>query len=229
MIAAESSPKEARVLVLDNRDSFVFNLVDEFRTRGARVMTVRSGLSLESLDELQKELSPDLVVLSPGPGRPEDAGITLEWLRTDPAVPVLGICLGHQALAVAAGGEVSTAARPVHGEAYWVTLAPDPLFAGVGETLKAARYHSLVVTRVPSSMRVIATCQQGDHTLVMALRHQTRCRVGFQFHPESILTPHGRVLLHRFLDEACAYRRTHLTESHLRSDPVEDQNDKVAR
>lgn len=207
-----------RLLVLDNRDSFVFNLVDEFRTRGASVTTLRSNLPLSMLESALEDLEPDLVVLSPGPGRPEDAGVMVEWLRRDPTVPVLGICLGHQALAVAAGGEVGRAPRPVHGEADRIRLSEDPVFRGVGATLKAARYHSLVVTRVPPTMRVIATAEQDGVSLVMALRHETRCRVGLQFHPESILTPRGRGLLHRFLDEARAFVRGNHATTMARGD-----------
>ncbi|HXV60345.1 MAG TPA: aminodeoxychorismate/anthranilate synthase component II [Vicinamibacteria bacterium] len=190
-----------RVLVLDNRDSFVFNLVDEFRSRGARVETLRTSLSLEELESHLVKMAPHLVVLSPGPGRPEDAGIMLRWLETDPTVPVLGICLGHQALAVAAGGTVDPAPAPVHGRSERIVVSADePLFELLAPSFHAARYHSLVVSRVPDSMKVIATTADGN--LVMALRHRERCRVGLQFHPESILTPSGRQILWRFLDEA---------------------------
>jgi anthranilate synthase component 2 len=196
----------ARVLVLDNRDSFVFNLVDELRTRGASVSTVRSTLSLAALEDHVRALAPHLVVLSPGPGRPEHSGVMVEWLRTEPPVPVLGICLGHQAMAVAAGGEVGRAPRPVHGQSYPIEVdVEDPLFDGLGETLVAARYHSLVVTRVPETMRVVATAVDSGARLVMAMRHVSLRRLGLQFHPESILTPRGRELLWRFLDEAVQY------------------------
>jgi anthranilate synthase component 2 len=198
-----------RVLVLDNRDSFVFNLVDEFLSRGVEVLTVRSGLSLEALHRRVQSFAPQLVVLSPGPGRPEDAGVMVEWLRSELSlhgahdVPILGICLGHQAMAVAAGGEVGLAPRPVHGQKYRIDVAPDePLFEGLGGSLVAARYHSLVVTRVPESMKVIAEAMDSGRRLTMAVRHRSRPWLGLQFHPESILTPHGRTLLWRFLDEA---------------------------
>jgi anthranilate synthase/aminodeoxychorismate synthase-like glutamine amidotransferase len=192
-----------RVLVLDNRDSFVFNLVDEFASRGAATFTLRSNLPLDALRSKLSEIDPHLVVLSPGPGRPEEAGVSVEWLRTEPAVPVLGVCLGHQALAVAAGGVVSRAPRPVHGQTSVIDVVPDEaLFEGIGPTFTAARYHSLVVTEVPSSMKVVAsTCDQGEG-LVMALRHRSFPRVGVQFHPESILTPSGRTLLWRIFEEA---------------------------
>lgn len=192
----------ARLLVLDNRDSFVFNLVDEFRSRGVDVVTLRSNLTLDALHAALADLAPHLVVLSPGPGRPEDAGVMVEWLRTGPDVPVLGICLGHQALAVAAGGVVGRAPRPVHGRKSLIATAPDePLFEGM-PTFTAARYHSLVVTEVPESMKVIAFTTDGDRTLVMGLRHRHLPQLGLQFHPESILTPQGRRILWRFLDEA---------------------------
>ena len=198
-----------RVLVLDNRDSFVFNLVDEFRSRGASVRTLRSDLTLAAWTEALDAYAPHLVVLSPGPGRPERAGMMVEWLRTSPLVPVLGICLGHQALALAAGGEIRRAPRPVHGQKDLITfLGEDPLFEGLGDSFPAARYHSLVVSTVPVTMNVIATVVDCGETLVMGLRHKSLCQVGLQFHPESILTPGGRTLLWRFLDEAKRHGET---------------------
>lgn len=193
-----NTPREngpARVLVLDNRDSFVFNLVEELRRAGAETRTVRCDLSLERLEGHLAEFCPDLVLLSPGPGRPESAGAMMPWLASDPALPVLGVCLGHQALALAAGGEVGRAPRMAHGRAQPIDLAPDPLFDGLPSRFVAARYHSLAVTRVPGSMRVIATCRDEGHELVMALRDTRRPRVGVQFHPESFLTPWGSRLL----------------------------------
>lgn len=194
-----------RVLVLDNRDSFVFNLVDEFACRGVSTFTFRSNLTLDALYSKLDELDPHLVVLSPGPGRPEEAGVMVDWLRTEPQVPVLGICLGHQAIAVAAGGVVSRAPRPVHGRTSAIDVVPgEPLFEGIGGTFAGARYHSLVVTEVPPSMKVIASTRDGGETLPMALRHRRFHRLGLQFHPESILTPQGRTLLWRFFDEVNA-------------------------
>ena len=198
---------EKRVLVLDNRDSFVFNLVDEFAAHGALTRTLRSDIAVAALESELADFAPHLVVLSPGPGRPKEAGVMVEWLRSEPKVPVLGICLGHQALAVAAGGVVARAPRPVHGHASVIDVdSDDPVFSGLGAGLDggftAARYHSLVVTVVPDSMRAIAWTRDGNDTLVMALRHRRFHRLGLQFHPESILTPLGRKLLWRFFDEA---------------------------
>lgn len=194
---------QGRVLMLDNRDSFVFNLVEEFRSRGASVETVRSDLPLSALDTRLRALRPHLVVLSPGPGRPESGGVMVDWLRSRPSVPVLGVCLGHQAMAIAEGGEVGPAPRPVHGQKFEIDAAAgEPVLDGLGGSFMAARYHSLTVTRVPDSMRVVATALDGGVRLTMALRHRSLPWLGLQFHPESILTPHGPTILWRLLDEA---------------------------
>jgi anthranilate synthase component II len=205
--------RRGRVLVLDNRDSFVFNLVDELRSRGAVVETVRSDLSLAALESRLRAWDPHLVVLSPGPGRPESGGVMVDWLRSGPSVPVLGVCLGHQAMAVAAGGEVGPAPRPVHGQKFRIDcVAGEPLFDGLGGSFVAARYHSLTVTRVPDSMRVVATALDAGERLTMAMRHRRLPWLGLQFHPESILTPHGRTILWRILDEARKWRVDRTTQ-----------------
>ena len=196
----------ARVLVLDNRDSFVFNLVDEFRRHQTEVSTVRSNMSLEDWQQCLAQFSPDLVVLSPGPGRPEDAGMMVPWLRTEPELPILGVCLGHQALAVAAGGRLERAPRPVHGRKSVISVKHDPLFRGLPLPLLAARYHSLVVTEVPAQMEVVATTKDEGPELIMAIRHRRLCQIGVQFHPESILTPGGGKIVRAFLQEALAWR-----------------------
>jgi anthranilate synthase component 2 len=191
-----------RALVIDNRDSFVFNLVEELRRRHVEVSTVRNEIHLGDLKESLARFSADLVLLSPGPGRPEDQGVMMPWLETCPTVPVLGVCLGHQALVVASGGSVGKAQTLVHGRASSINLKPDPLFDGIPSPLVAGRYHSLVATRVPQSMEVIATTAEEGREIVMAVRHRELCHVGLQFHPESILTPYGGEILWRFVQEA---------------------------
>ncbi len=205
---------EPRVLVLDHLDSFVFILAEQFACLGCAMRTLRSDLSLAQLQEHLAEFRPDLVLLSPGPGRPEEAGVTVEWLRTEPEVPVLGICLGLQALAVANGGVVDRAPQPVHGRACSVRLLEDPVFDGLPPGFWAARYHSLVVTKVPSCMRVIASVEDRGQELVMALRHNRLPQVGLQFHPESVLTPWGGKLLERILHLACDRRRAQTQTIH---------------
>ena len=191
-----------RVLVLDHKDSFVFILAEQFLKLGAEVQTYRSDLPLASFQELVERVDPTLVVLSPGPGRPESAGVTVPWLLTRPRRPVLGICLGHQALAQAAGGVVDRAPRPVHGKPWPVELLEDPLFEGLPSRMPVARYHSLVVTEVPDSFRVTARAQDSGVDLVMAMRHRSLPQVGLQFHPESFLSPLGGKLVENLLAEA---------------------------
>ena len=193
-----------RVLVVDHRDSFVFILAEQFLRLGAELRTYRSDMELGALQEIVGEFAPDLVVLSPGPGRPETAGVTVPWLRTRPQVPVLGICLGHQALGVAAGGTVERAPEPVHGRPWSVDVEDpaDPLFAGMPARFAAARYHSLVVTEPTGEYRVLATALDSGSRLVMAMRHRELPWVGLQFHPESVLTPRGGVLIERALATA---------------------------
>lgn len=194
------------ILVLDHKDSFVFILAEQFLKLGAEVRTYRSQQELGAWSRLVKATDPDLVVLSPGPGRPESAGVTLPWLESRPDVPILGICLGHQALAAATGGEVVRAPRPVHGRPWQVTLRDDPLFEGLPGSMTVARYHSLVVEPDRAEWSVTATAADGDQELIMAMRHRVLPWIGLQFHPESFLTPWGGVLVSRILDHAVLHR-----------------------
>ena len=190
-----------RVLVLDHRDSFVFTLVDHFARLGAEVRTLRTSVSLPQLQSHLIDFEPDLVLLSPGPGHPERAGVMVPFLRTMPAIPIVGVCLGHQALALAAGGEVSRTAQPVHGRATEVRHDGDPIFAGLPDRFAAARYHSLSIANVPAEFEVIARVAD-EEQLVMAIRHRTLPQIGLQFHPESVLTPFGARLIRNILQDA---------------------------
>ncbi len=190
-----------KILVIDHRDSFVFTLVDHFARCGAEVRTLRSDLPLaDLLRQIQRD-GPDLVLLSPGPGRPEDAGVMLPFLRSRPTVPVLGVCLGHQAMAVAAGGAVATATDPVHGRSCAVQHHGDPVFDSMPRRFIAARYHSLAVTEVPAEFEVIAETVAAPH-VVMAMRHRQLPQLGLQFHPESVLTPFGARILENILHQS---------------------------
>ncbi len=150
----------------------------------------------ETVDEAER-LAPSHLVVSPGPGRPADAGISVELIRRlGPRVPTLGVCRGHQAIVEAFGGEVGQAQRLVHGKASLVHHSGEGLFAGLPNPLEAGRYHSLAATRVPEELDVTARTDDGE---IMGVRHREYPVDGIQFHPESVLTPHGRDLLATFL------------------------------
>ena len=176
----------AKVLLLDNLDSFTHNVAQGLVEAGARVDVLRRDRA--TLADLEA-VRPGLLVLSPGPGRPEDAALALAAVRAFAGrIPILGVCLGHQVLACAFGGEVGRAPEPVHGKAWAIHHDGTGLFTGLPEPLQAGRYHSLVVTVVPPSFRITARTPEG---LVMAMRHRDLPIAGLQFHPDSFLTPHG--------------------------------------
>ncbi|HZP89485.1 MAG TPA: aminodeoxychorismate/anthranilate synthase component II [Actinomycetota bacterium] len=183
------------ILVVDHYDSFTYNLVQLVESLGHRTEVVLSdALPAEALLERR----PRAVILSPGPGRPEDAGCFPRLLELlPPETPVLGVCLGHQALGVAAGGRVERA-TPVHGKASLVHHDGRGLFEGVSNPFEAGRYHSLVVVRdsLPPQLELTAWSEDG---LVMGTRHRDLPRFGVQFHPESILTPEGPRIMENFL------------------------------
>jgi anthranilate synthase component II len=183
------------IILIDNYDSFTYNLAHLFGELGAEVM-VRRNDALDA-DEAER-LAPSHLVVSPGPGRPESAGATIAILhRLAGRLPTLGVCLGHQALAEAFGGEVGPARELVHGKAGTVAHDGRGLFQGLPQRLTAGRYHSLAVTRVPEAFEVSATAADGE---VMAMRHRDLPIDGIQFHPESVLTPHGSAIALNFLE-----------------------------
>ena len=184
------------ILVVDHYDSFVYNLVQLVERLGHRTTVVRSDQA--PAGELAST-RPDAVILSPGPGRPEGAGVFVELIqRLDQTTPLLGVCLGHQALGVAFGARVDRAPAPVHGKASPILHDGVGLFDGLPSPFPAGRYHSLVVLPegLPDDVEVTATTEDG---LIMALRHRALPRFGVQFHPESILTPLGPRLVENFL------------------------------
>ena len=183
------------ILVIDNYDSFTYNLVQILSTLDGDVRVVRNDAL--SVDEILAA-KPDRLVVSPGPGRPEDAGISCELVRRNETIPLLGVCLGHQALGAVFGGTISRAPVLMHGKTSEIAHDGRGLFEGLQNPFTATRYHSLVVERdsVPASLRITATSSDG---LVMGLAHRTSPLVGVQFHPESILTPQGELLLKNFV------------------------------
>ncbi|RYD14118.1 MAG: aminodeoxychorismate/anthranilate synthase component II [Lysobacteraceae bacterium] len=189
------------LLMIDNYDSFTFNLVQYFGELGEDVHVIRNdAMTLAAL----RRLEPSAIVISPGPGTPDDAGISLEIIeRLSGSVPILGVCLGHQAIGQAFGGKVVRAKQIMHGKTSRVHHDGKGVFRGLPDPFEATRYHSLVVEQasLPDCLEVSAWTANADGTIdeIMGLRHRTLAVEGVQFHPESILTEHGHALLGNFI------------------------------
>jgi para-aminobenzoate synthetase component 2 len=184
------------VLLIDNYDSFVHNLARYVRELGETTAVHRNDAI--TLDEIT-ELAPSHILISPGPCTPREAGISNEVIVSlGPRVPILGVCLGHQCLGAAMGGQVVRASRPRHGKTSPIHHDGEGIFAGLPSPFAATRYHSLLVARegLPACLEVVATTLEGE---IMALRHRDLPLWGVQFHPESVLTEHGHALLRNFL------------------------------
>ena len=183
-----------KLLLIDNYDSFTWNVVHLFEELGAEVAVYRNDeISPSEADAL----APDRLVISPGPGRPADAGVSVEMIKhLGPRVPTLGVCLGHQAIVEAYGGEVGQARALLHGKASRVRHDGEGIFAGLPEEIEAGRYHSLAAVTVPDELVVTARTEDGE---VMGVRHREYAIQGVQFHPESVLTPDGHQMARNFL------------------------------
>jgi anthranilate synthase/aminodeoxychorismate synthase-like glutamine amidotransferase len=196
-VSAETAGRGRSILLVDNYDSFTYNLYQYLGELGAEVRVVRND---ETSADAAVASGPDRIVISPGPGNPDQAGITLELIRRAAGkIPVLGVCLGHQALGQAFGGRVGRAPRLMHGKTSQIHHDGRSLFAGLPAPFTATRYHSLIVERdsVPECLEVSAWTEDG---VVMGLRHREHRLEGVQFHPESILTTVGKDLLRNFLE-----------------------------
>ena len=192
------------VLFVDNFDSFTYNLV-EYVGEGAPDADVEVLRNTASLDEV-REIDPDAVVISPGPGHPRnerDVGLTMDVLReVGPDVPTLGVCLGLEAAVFEYGGDVGHAPRPIHGKAFPVDHDGEGVYEGLEQGFQAGRYHSLVATAVPDEFDVTATTTDGEVELVMGVRHREHPIECVQFHPESVLTAVGHDVIRNFLETA---------------------------
>ncbi len=189
------------IVLIDNYDSFTFNLFHYLGGLGADVLVYRNDKI--ATDEVMA-IDPDAIVLSPGPCTPNEAGICLDLVaRAAATVPMLGVCLGHQAIGQAFGGEVVRAPVPVHGKLSDIKHAGDGVFRGINAPFRATRYHSLVVGRTTLPSDLTVTAETGD--LVMGLAHRMLPAHGVQFHPESIASEHGHLILRNFLDIAAAW------------------------
>ncbi|HEY1036546.1 MAG TPA: aminodeoxychorismate/anthranilate synthase component II [Pseudoxanthomonas sp.] len=190
------------LLMIDNYDSFTYNLVQYLQSLGAEVKVVRNDAM--TADEIAK-LAPERIVISPGPCTPNEAGVSLEIIeRLGATTPILGVCLGHQSLGQAYGGNVIRAGRIMHGKTSRIRHEGKGVFAGLPDAYEATRYHSLVVERssLPEALEVTAWTENEDGSFeeIMGLRHREFPVEGVQFHPESILTEHGHALLKNFLE-----------------------------
>jgi anthranilate synthase/aminodeoxychorismate synthase-like glutamine amidotransferase len=189
------------ILLIDNYDSFVYNLARYVRELGEEAVVRRHDAT--SYEEIQA-LRPSHIIISPGPCSPGEAGISTELVRRcGAATPILGVCLGHQCIGAAYGAGIVRASRPVHGKASRIRHDGRGLFAGLPNPFQAARYHSLVIGRtgLPAELRVTATAEDGE---IMAVEHVRHPVIGLQFHPESVLTEYGYLLLDRFLHGAAS-------------------------
>jgi anthranilate synthase component II len=192
------------VLMIDNYDSFTYNLVQYLQALGAEVKVVRNDeLSVAQIDAL----NPSAIVISPGPCTPNEAGVSVGVIRElGDRIPILGVCLGHQSIGQAYGGDVVRAGRIMHGKTSRIHHHGRGVFAGLPDSYEATRYHSLVVDRatLPEALEVTAWTENDDGTIeeIMGLRHRKYPVEGVQFHPESILTEHGHALLKNFLARA---------------------------
>ena len=183
------------ILMIDNYDSFTYNLVQYLEEIGTPVRTIRNDLiDIEQIEDMQ----PAGIVISPGPGGPEDAGVSLAAIRHfSGRVPILGVCLGHQSIAAAFGGKIIGAQRLMHGKTSTITGDGEGVFSGISKPFQAMRYHSLAVERqsLPECLKITAESEDGE---IMGIRHKTHTTEGIQFHPESIMTTVGKRLLRNF-------------------------------
>ena len=187
----------ARILLIDNYDSFTYNLVQAFRYLGADVTVYRNDQL--TVDEA-RALEPSHLVISPGPGTPDDAGVSLAMIGAfEGVIPMLGVCLGHQSLVQHFGGRIVRAGRIMHGKTSLVRHDEGALFDGMSQPFEAGRYHSLCAESgsLPNELVVTAETDQGE---IMGVRHRTLAMEGVQFHPESVLTPEGDKLMKNFID-----------------------------
>ena len=187
------------IAVIDNYDSFTFNLVHYIMQAGAEVQVFRNNKI--SINDLNK-LNPDAIVISPGPGRPEDAGISMEAVKTFTGnLPILGVCLGHQTIAQTFGGKIIHAKKIMHGKTSMITANGQHLFKGINKPFAAMRYHSLAVDE-KTLPRCLTITARTDDNEIMGLRHKEHPTFGVQFHPESIMTGIGKRLIRNFITQA---------------------------
>jgi len=196
--------KKVKVLFIDNFDSFTYNLVDEFCKRNCDARVYRSDKPLDELKKIAEQFAPDLLLISPGPGTPDTAGVSLEAIGYfKDKLPIFGVCLGHQAIVQHFGGKVGHAPEPMHGKGSRVVHTGKGVFEGVENPLQVGRYHSLCATELPGCLEQTAEFEN----IVMAVEHKALPIYGVQFHPESILTPAGGKIIENVLSIALSRKK----------------------
>ena len=189
-----------KVLFIDNFDSFTYNLVDEFAKRNCEVLVYRNNTDMKIMDSVIKKFKPGLIVISPGPGTPKQAGISKEIIETyHEKIPIFGVCLGHQCIIDFFGGRVDKAAETIHGKPSKITHDNLGIFKGMENPFQAGRYHSLVGYDIPYCLEISA--RTTDRDIIMAVRHKEFPIIGVQFHPESILTPIGGLIIENVIKQ----------------------------
>jgi len=208
-------PTGNKVLFIDNFDSFTYNLVDDFAKRQCLTRVYRADTDIEDLKAFTDEFDPDLLVISPGPGNPDTAGVSLQAVDAfKDRLPIFGVCLGHQVIVQHFGGIISHAPEPMHGKPSRITHNGQGLFQGIENPLQAGRYHSLAARTLPHCLQITGQFEG----IVMAVEHKTLPIFGVQFHPESILTPAGGKIIQNVLHIAASRKGSH-TQSSACGDP----------
>jgi anthranilate synthase/aminodeoxychorismate synthase-like glutamine amidotransferase len=188
-----------KVLFIDNFDSFTYNLVDEFQKRDCEILVYRNNIDIKIIDSAIKKFKPNLIVISPGPGTPREAGFSLEIIKKyHEKIPIFGVCLGHQCIVEAFGGRVDKAVETIHGKPSRINHDNIGIFKNLENPFQAGRYHSLVGYDIPYCLEISARSAQRE--LVMAVRHKDFTVIGVQFHPESILTPVGGKIIENLME-----------------------------
>jgi anthranilate synthase/aminodeoxychorismate synthase-like glutamine amidotransferase len=185
------------ILMIDNFDSFTHNLVDEFEKRNCKVYVYRNNIGIKNFGSIVNKIKPKLIVISPGPGTPKDAGICIEVIRKySGKIPIFGVCLGHQCIIEAFDGVVNRCKEVLHGKPSKVTHDKKTIYKNIGNPLQVGRYHSLAGLQIPAELEVSA---RSESDVVMGVRHKEYFVEGLQFHPESILTPDGGLIIGNLL------------------------------
>ena len=201
--------KKLNILLIDNFDSFTYNLLDEFSSLGHSIKVVRNNIEIDIITKTIEDFDPHLIVISPGPGKPEESGICIDIIKKYyKQIPIFGVCLGHQCLATAFEGKVEKLDEIIHGKQSHINHTAESIFKGLANPLLMGRYHSLGIIELPDCFDVIAR----HDDIIMAIKHKEYPVWGVQFHPESILSPEGIKIIHNVIEESSSTRKSSMSE-----------------